>query len=100
MCVMLFGVGKLQMRLTNRAAVFAEQSRDVYCQFYLSLSNRQHFECSCCVAVANYLAASTDRTDNFVGVNRTVKDRFALKKHCVCVAPNGLQTYDTKYLWT
>ena len=80
MCVMLFGVGKLQMRLTDRAAVFTEQSWDVYYKFDFSLSNRQHFECSCCVAVADYIAASTDRTDNFVGVNRTVEDCVAVKK--------------------
>jgi len=80
MCVMLFGVGKLQMRLTDRAAVLAEQSGDVYYKFDLSFSNRQHFECPRCVAVTDHMAASTDRTDNFVRVNRTVEDRFALKK--------------------
>jgi len=80
MCVMLFGVGKLQMRLTNRAAVFTKQSGDVYYKFDISLSSRRHLECSCCVAVADYMAASTDRTDNFVGVNRTVEDCFAVKK--------------------
>ena len=80
MSVMLFGVSKLQMRLTDRAAVFAEQSGDAYYKFNLFLSDRQHFECSCCVAVANHMAASTDRADNFIGVNRTVKDRFAAKK--------------------
>ena len=80
MCVMLFGVGKLQMHLANRAAVVAEQSGDVDDKFDLSLPSRRHFECSCCLAVANYMAASTDRTDNFVGVNRTVEDRFAVKK--------------------
>ena len=77
---MLFGVGKLQMRLTNRAAVLAEQSGDVYYKFNPSFPNRQHLERSCCVAVANHMAASTDRTDNFVGVNRTVEDCFAVKK--------------------
>ena len=77
MCVMLLGVGKLQVRLTNRAAVFTKQSGDVYYKFNLSLPSRRHLECSCCVAVADYIAASTDRTDNFVGVNRTVKDRLA-----------------------
>ena len=80
MCVMLLGVGKLQVRLTNRAAVFAEQSGDVYYKFDFSFPNRQHLERSCCVAVADYIAASTDRTDNFVGVNRTVEDCFAVKK--------------------
>ncbi len=80
MCVMLFGVGKLQMRLTYRAAVFTEQSGDVYYKLDFSFSNRQCFECSRCMTIADYIAASTDRTDNFVGMNRTVKDRFAVKK--------------------
>jgi hypothetical protein len=57
------------MRLTDRAAVFTEQSGDVYYKFNLSLPSRRHFERSHCVAVADHMAASTDRTDNFVGVN-------------------------------
>ena len=69
MCVMLFRVGKFQLRLTDRAAVLAEQSGDVHYKFDLFLSNRQHLECSSCLAVADYMVALARRTDYFVGVN-------------------------------
>jgi hypothetical protein len=79
MCVMFLGVGEAQMRLTNRATVLAEQSGDLYHKFNLPLSYRQRLECSRDMAVADYMPASTDRTYDFVGVDRAVKDCLAVK---------------------
>jgi hypothetical protein len=77
---MLFRVGKLEAGLTGRAAIFAEQSRNVYDKFDLPFSHRQHFKCSGCLAVADQMAGLTDRTDDLVGMDRAVEDRFAVKK--------------------
>ncbi|OHB44781.1 MAG: hypothetical protein A2Y13_00050 [Planctomycetes bacterium GWC2_45_44] len=65
---MFLWVCKVKIRLSYSATVFAEQSKNVHRQFDMFSADKQGFERPPLMAILNYMARFTDRTEYFAGV--------------------------------
>jgi hypothetical protein len=77
---MLFRVGKSKLRLLDSPTVFTLNTRDFNDQFRLFVSDRKRLERAEQAAKTDDIAGFTVRTLQVVGVEKTMKNSFAVKK--------------------